>query len=186
MGKRLFLICFLFSTISLQAQVELTLDDCIRLGWKQNPEIKNSALRIKGARADYVASIGAFLPRAVVDVTTGRRYGRSIDPGTNGYTTESFDRSAHPTPCISPPETPRPTHHECGQRSKTRRNPPKTAKFGPRNVAQRGKPSCPRRGARGELRVHRLLAAWLHQCAKLRPPEDSTSHLSLRCQSIKG
>lgn len=60
MGKRLFLICFLFSTISLQAQVELTLDDCIRLGWKQNPEIKNSALRIKGARADYVASIGAF------------------------------------------------------------------------------------------------------------------------------
>ena len=24
---------------------------------------------------------------SVVDVTTGRRYGRSIDPGTNGYTT---------------------------------------------------------------------------------------------------
>lgn len=94
MGKRLFLICFLFSTLSLQAQVELTLDDCIRLGWKQNPEIKNSALRIKGARADYVASIGAFLPRGVIDVTTGRRYGRSIDPGTNGYTTESFDEGS--------------------------------------------------------------------------------------------
>lgn len=79
-GKKI--ISDLFSVFNniVASSGRATLDDCIRLGWKQNPEIKNSALRIKGARADYVASIGAFLPRAVVDVTTGRRYGRSIDP----------------------------------------------------------------------------------------------------------
>ena len=94
MRRRLFLIYFLFSTILLQAQAGMTLDDCIRLGWKQNPEIKNSTLQIKEARVDYVASIGAFLPRVVADATVGKRYGRSIDPGTNGYTTESFDEGS--------------------------------------------------------------------------------------------
>ena len=60
MGKRLFLICFLFSTISLQAQVELTLDDCIRLGWKQNPEIKNSAFTTCGGRCYYRKTLRPF------------------------------------------------------------------------------------------------------------------------------
>ena len=43
---------------------------------------------IKEARADYMAAVGAFLPRAAVNAETGKRFGRSIDPDTNGYTNE--------------------------------------------------------------------------------------------------
>ena len=40
---------------------------------------------------DYIASVGAFLPHIVVNAETGKRFGRSLDPDTNGYTSESFE-----------------------------------------------------------------------------------------------
>ena len=36
-------------------------------------------------------SAGAFLPHIVVNAETGKRFGRSLDPDTNGYTSESFE-----------------------------------------------------------------------------------------------
>ena len=69
----------------------MTLDECIRLAWKQNPSVRNSVIDIKEARADYMAAVGAFLPRAAVNAETGKRFGRSIDPDTNGYTNETFE-----------------------------------------------------------------------------------------------
>ena len=38
-----------------------------------------------------MAAVGAFLPRAAVNAETGKRFGRSIDPDTNGYTNETFE-----------------------------------------------------------------------------------------------
>lgn len=89
--KRLALFLFLFFPLSLSAQSGYSLDDCIRRAWQQNPAIRNSAIDLKEAKADYVASIGNFLPRVTLNAEAGRNFGRSIDPNTNGYTTDTFD-----------------------------------------------------------------------------------------------
>ncbi|GAA6366487.1 TolC family protein [Bacteroides ovatus] len=69
----------------------MSLDDCIRLAYKQNPAVRNGVIGIKETKADYIASVGAFLPHIVVNAETGKRFGRSLDPDTNGYTSESFE-----------------------------------------------------------------------------------------------
>lgn len=85
-----FLSLFLLPHL-VQAQSGMTLDECIRLAWKQNSSVRNSVIDIKEARADYMAAVAAFLPRAAVNAETGKRFGRSIDPDTNGYTNETFE-----------------------------------------------------------------------------------------------
>lgn len=89
--KHLFFLLLLILPSIACAQPAMSLDDCIHLAWKQNPQIRNKAIDIKAARADYAASIGAFLPRAVANAETGKRFGRSIDPDTNGYTNDTFE-----------------------------------------------------------------------------------------------
>ena len=69
----------------------MSLDDCIRLAYKQNLAVRNGVIGIKETKADYIASVGAFLPHIVVNAETGKRFGRSLDPDTNGYTSESFE-----------------------------------------------------------------------------------------------
>ena len=88
--KNVFFLLFLFPLIA-HAQPVMNLDECIRLAWKQNPSIRNSAINIKEARAEYAAAIGTFLPRIAADAETGKRFGRSIDPNTNGYTEKTFE-----------------------------------------------------------------------------------------------
>ena len=88
--KNVFFLLFLFPLIAY-AQPVMSLDECIRLAWKQNPSICNSAINIKEARTDYAAAIGTFLPRIVANAETGKRFGRSIDPNTNGYTEKTFE-----------------------------------------------------------------------------------------------
>lgn len=51
----------------------------------------DGVIGIKETKADYIASVGAFLPHIVVNAETGKRFGRSLDPDTNGYTSESFE-----------------------------------------------------------------------------------------------
>lgn len=80
-----------FSAGFLLAQSAMSLDDCIRLAYKQNPAVRNGVIGIKETKADYIASVGAFLPHIVVNAETGKRFGRSLDPDTNGYTSESFE-----------------------------------------------------------------------------------------------
>lgn len=95
MRNNLIILCLLLLFTSLQAQEqvlkELSLKECIRLAWLQNPEMKNSEIGIREARVNYVVSIGSFLPRISAKSEIGKSFGRSIDPGTNGYTTESFE-----------------------------------------------------------------------------------------------
>lgn len=84
------LIC-IFLPVTLDAQTSMKLNDCIRLAWEQYPGLKNGAIHIQEAHADYVASIGDFLPRINLKGTAGKRYGRSIDPATNGYVNRNFE-----------------------------------------------------------------------------------------------
>lgn len=88
--RNIFFLLFLLPVITY-AQSAMSLDECIRLAWKQNPSIRNSAINIKEARTDYASAIGTFLPRIVVNAETGKRFGRSIDPDTNGYTEKTFE-----------------------------------------------------------------------------------------------
>lgn len=81
---------FLLPSVA-RAQSAMSLDECIHLAWKQNPSIRNSAIGIKEAQTDYSTAIGAFLPRIVANAETGKRFGRSLDPDTNGYTDKDFE-----------------------------------------------------------------------------------------------
>ena len=85
---------FLFFPMMLCAQQHKTLDECIRLAWKQNPGFRNSAIRVKEVRQDYIAAVGSFLPRVNVSAEAGRSFGRSINPNTHGYTTEAFEEGS--------------------------------------------------------------------------------------------
>ena len=89
--KRFLLLLLLSVPVFLLAQSAMRWDDCIRLAYKQNPAVRNGVIGIKETKADYIASVGAFLPHIVVNAETGKRFGRSLDPDTNGYTSESFE-----------------------------------------------------------------------------------------------
>lgn len=89
--KNYLFFLFILGSPLLFAQSAMSLDDCILLAFKQNISVRNSVIDIKEAQADYMASIGAFLPRVVANAETGKRFGRSVDPDTNGYTTETFE-----------------------------------------------------------------------------------------------
>ena len=89
--KRFLLLLLLSVPVFLLAQSAMSLDDYIRLAYKQNPAVRNGVIGIKETKADYIASVGAFLPHIVVNAETGKRFGRSLDPDTNGYTSESFE-----------------------------------------------------------------------------------------------
>lgn len=86
----LLFLLFLLPPIAY-AQSVMSLDECIRLAWKQNPFLRNNAIDIKEARMDYTAAVGKFLPRIVANAESGKRFGRSIDPDTNGYTDKTFE-----------------------------------------------------------------------------------------------
>lgn len=91
MKNKLLLYLLLLCSSFLSAQSQMTLDECIQLALSRHPSVRNSAIGIKEAKADYVAAIGSFLPRAVANAEVGKHFGRSIDPDTNTYTTENFE-----------------------------------------------------------------------------------------------
>lgn len=91
MKNKLLLYLLLSCSSFLSAQPQMTLDECIQLALSRHPSVRNSAIGIKEAKADYVAAIGSFLPRAVANAEVGKHFGRSIDPDTNAYTTENFE-----------------------------------------------------------------------------------------------
>lgn len=90
--KSILLLFLLSFSVVLQAQLEMSLDECICIALKQSPSIRNGLIGIQEARAEYVASIGAFLPRAVVNAEAGKHFGRSMIPENNTYTPERFEK----------------------------------------------------------------------------------------------
>lgn len=89
-----FIIALLLLPSLLLAQTEMSVEECIRLAWKQNLFLRNRTIDLKEAKADYTASIGSFLPRVVTNVQAGKNVGRSVDPNTNAYTTETFEQGS--------------------------------------------------------------------------------------------
>ena len=90
--KHMLLLFFPFlSSISLHAQSEMNLDECIQMALERNPSIRNCVIGIKEAQTEYMASIGAFLPRITANAEIGKHFGRSIAPDTNTYTTDNFE-----------------------------------------------------------------------------------------------
>ncbi len=88
--KRIYLLLLLLP-VHLHAQEPMSLNDCIRMAWSRSPEIRNSDIEIREAKADYLSAVGSFLPRATVRAEAGSSRGRVIDPKTNSYTTDSFE-----------------------------------------------------------------------------------------------
>ena len=56
--KRFLLLLLLSVPVFLLAQSAMSLDDCIRLAYKQNPAVRNGVIGIKETKADYIASAG--------------------------------------------------------------------------------------------------------------------------------
>lgn len=86
------IIALLLSILSLPVMGQSTLDDCIRYAWANNPGFKNTRIDVKEAHVDYMAAIGKFLPDVSIQAEVGRHIGRSVDPGTNGYTSDSYNQ----------------------------------------------------------------------------------------------
>lgn len=90
--KNRLLIVYLLSSLTFPIYGQTTLDDCIQLAWKHNPEFKNNRITVKESQTEYAAAIGKFLPQVSARGEVGRYTGRSIDPGTNGYTSDSYSK----------------------------------------------------------------------------------------------
>ncbi|MCI7070618.1 MAG: TolC family protein [Bacteroides pyogenes] len=93
MNKCLSIVClWLGAATSSNLQGQATPDDCIRYAWQHNLSIQRLQIATKEARADYVSAIGKFLPQISMKGEVGRYTGRSIDPRTNGYTSEAYNQ----------------------------------------------------------------------------------------------
>ncbi len=91
MKNKLITFCLL-TGLTLPVLGQITLDDCIQHAWQHNPGFKNTHIEIKEARTDYMAAAGQFLPNLSIQAQVGRHTGRSVDPATNGYTTDSYNQ----------------------------------------------------------------------------------------------
>lgn len=90
--KLVSLFLLLFSA-TVQSQTIWSVDECMHYAVKQNLKLKNSHLHSRIAREDHIGAIGDFLPSVTTSGDLGKRFGRSIDPKTNAYTSSSFVES---------------------------------------------------------------------------------------------
>ena len=91
MKNKMIIVCVLLGLV-LPLDGQTTLDDCIHYAWKHNLEFKNTQIEVQEAHTDYVAAMRKFMPSVSVQAEVGRHIGRSIDPGTNGYTSDSYNQ----------------------------------------------------------------------------------------------
>lgn len=83
-------ICYAVLPETGKAQSEWTEEDCMQYAIEHNLRIQNKKLDVKIAHADVVTAYGNFLPSMNAISALGSQFGRSIDPRTNQYTSESF------------------------------------------------------------------------------------------------
>ncbi len=68
---------------------EWTLQDCIEYAWDNNLRIKQQELGVEIAEQNLFQSRGNLLPTLNANASHGYNYGRTIDPFTNEFATES-------------------------------------------------------------------------------------------------
>ena len=75
---------------TVNAESNWTVDDCIAYAIEHNPDVRNKRIDTDMARVDLLSAYGDFLPSVSITGLSGRRFGHSVDPVTNQYTSEAF------------------------------------------------------------------------------------------------
>ena len=86
MKRILFLICFVFGTVSIYAQKQWTLEDCLRHAQVNNITIKKAFLNTEISKQNHFQSKMALLPNLNASLSDNTNFGRNIDPVTNQIT----------------------------------------------------------------------------------------------------
>ena len=86
MKRILFLICFVFGTVSIYAQKQWTLEDCLRHAQVNNITIKKAFLNTEISKQNHFQSKMALLPNLNASFSDNTNFGRNIDPVTNQIT----------------------------------------------------------------------------------------------------
>ncbi len=86
MKRILILICFVFSTASIYAQKQWTLEDCLSYAQDNNITIKKAFLNTEITKQNHFQSKMALLPNLNASLSENTNFGRNIDPVTNQIT----------------------------------------------------------------------------------------------------
>lgn len=96
MLRRTFLYTILVFCMFFNAEAQhsiMDMEECMRFGMKQNLNVKTAQVDARTAQNNYIGGIGSFLPEVEAYGNGGKRFGRSVDPRTNMYTSTSFIES---------------------------------------------------------------------------------------------
>jgi len=83
----------IFSSTTLMAQKEWSLEECINYAVENNIEIKKSVISVESSDLDVMQSKLNLLPTVNGNVAQSYYWGRNLDPQTNLYTTEQSDNT---------------------------------------------------------------------------------------------
>lgn len=78
------------TSLTAKSDDNWTVDDCINYAITHNYALQNKRLDTRIAVADIQSAYGDFLPSVNATGKSGRRFGRSVDPVNNQYTSETF------------------------------------------------------------------------------------------------
>ena len=92
MVKNILIFLFVITAgFDAQAQTQITLQQAIEMGIKNNLEVNQSGLLLKKEEIGWKQSRALMLPDLNVNVTHGINHGRSIDPFTNSYINQNVN-----------------------------------------------------------------------------------------------
>ena len=92
MVKNILIFLFVITAgFNVQAQTQITLQQAIEMGIKNNLEVDQSGLLLKKEEIGWKQSRALMLPDLNVNVTHGINHGRSIDPFTNSYINQNVN-----------------------------------------------------------------------------------------------
>jgi len=87
MKKISILSLLLLSASLLQAQEKLwTMNECMQYAVENSPGVRRAAYSYDTYKAEYTASVTAFLPTITAGSSAQYNFGRAVDPETNTYT----------------------------------------------------------------------------------------------------
>ena len=93
---RTFTLVFFLSIASVSnAQVRLSLEDCIGLALKNNLNVHRAYLNAELAEQDLVGAKGQHLPSVNLFLNSDLNFGRTIDPFTNTFATDEVRSDAY-------------------------------------------------------------------------------------------
>ena len=90
MSRTTFILIFSLLSSAVISQVELNLEDCLKLAHDNNLSLKGSALSVEMAKIGLSESKQGRLPNLNAQLGASYFAGRGIDPTTNDFITETF------------------------------------------------------------------------------------------------